>query len=150
MEFSGRFRSKINFRKRKCFWGGPTREGAAQFFNLTLRNLTQRWVKLDPSKSNVTLMEPRKVILTMTFPWLPWPWPLPLELKRPFRGVEPTLFPKGRKWPLGLKKNTVKSTLLNLQCRPTGGKFVVADQKIAGRNKTHCIFAFTFNGKAES
>ena len=43
---------------------------------------------------------------------------LPLELKRPFRGVEPTLFPKGRKLPLGLEKNTVKSTLLNSQCRP--------------------------------
>jgi hypothetical protein len=30
---------------------------------------------------------------------------------------------------------------------PTGGKFVVADQKIAGRNKAHCI---CIQNKAES
>jgi hypothetical protein len=29
----------------------------------------------------------------------------------------------------------------------TGGKFVVADQKIAGRNKAHCIY---IQNKAES
>jgi hypothetical protein len=70
-----------------------------------------RWVKLAPSKSNVTLMWSRKIPAKSYFdPSMESK--LPLELKRPFRGVETTLFPKGRKWPLG-----VKTTLLNLQCR---------------------------------
>jgi hypothetical protein len=68
-----------------------------------------RWVKLAPSKSNVTLMWSRKIPAKSYFdPSMESK--LPLELKRPFRGVETTLFPKGRKWPLG-----VKTTLLNLQ-----------------------------------
>ena len=64
--------------------------------NVTLRNLTQRWVKLAPSKSNVTLMWSRKTPVKSYFdPSMESK--LPLELKRPFRGVETTLFPKGRK-----------------------------------------------------
>jgi hypothetical protein len=36
---------------------------------------------------------------------------------------------------------------LGKRASSTGGKFVVADQKIAGRNKAHCIY---IKNKAES
>ena len=42
--------------------------------------------------------------------------------------------------------STVEANNKN-RCRGTGGKFVVADQKIAGRNKAHCIY---IQNKAES
>jgi hypothetical protein len=37
---------------------------------------------------------------------------------------------------MNFRFNVMKKT----QRRRTGGKFVVADQKIAGRNKAHCIY----------
>jgi hypothetical protein len=46
---------------------------------------------------------------------------------------------------------TSKEALLvpekDTHCSRTGGKFVVADQKIVGRNKAHCIY---IQNKAES
>jgi hypothetical protein len=49
-----------------------------------------------------------------------------------------------------LKQFTTLHESRDVQKNPentTGGKFVVADQKIAGRNKAHCIY---IQNKAES
>jgi hypothetical protein len=44
-------------------------------------------------------------------------------------------------------KQIVKQPTRKMLSLITGGKFVVADQKIAGRNKAHCIY---IQNKAES
>ena len=79
-------------------------------FSCILLSPCPRWVKLNPSKSSVTITWSRKIPAKSYFDHS-MESKLPLELKLPFREVETTLFPKERKLPLG-----VKTTLLNLQC----------------------------------